>query len=594
MVMFETDFNLHNSLKQLIKEFMETIPTKAMIMYLLNSNYKVIYKHGELKGFDIAFNFGECLATKRFNGVDLSGVLRCKTQTKEVFVHDNRRYVLAVASVLSTDGKLAAIIMCICRETEYSEEIFGAMKIMSKTVIKEVIDIQKRLLNNYEQAIIKTISDGFMAVDKDGIIRFLNDKAFEILGVGPEAIGKNLREITEFEPELFEVLKTGKGWIDKEFIIDMKSKKNIHLLKTAIPVLDESGKVAAVIDTFREIKSVRNLVNKMTGARACFTFDDIIYKSAAMDEVVKFARKIAKSESSVLIQGESGTGKELFAHAIHNSSNRRCGPFITIDCSTIPHDLVESELFGYVEGAFTGARRGGRPGKFELANGGTIFLDEIGEMSPEIQKKFLRVLQNRTVTRIGDHVPIPIDIRVIAATNRNLEEEVKERNFREDLFYRLNVINLHIPPLRERKEDIIPTALYFVSKIGEKTGKADAIIDEGTQKYLMNYSWPGNVRELKNVIERGLNIMEGKCLKPEHLPKRITEHAEENSRVGINLVNQKGEFNDISRLSLEELEKKKIFETLKLYNWNRKKTAEALGIARSTLYEKIKKYRINV
>jgi transcriptional regulator with PAS, ATPase and Fis domain len=227
---------------------------------------------------------------------------------------------------------------------------------------------EKREVSDIEKKVYEMISDGVMMVDRHGIIRYMNKAGFEILGVSQDAIGKPLTEITRFKPELYDVLTTGIGWVDKEFILDMKNKKSLHLVKSAIPLFDENNNIIGVLDTFREINNVRNTINKMTGARSKFTFEDIKYRSSLMQKQVELAKKIAASDSVVLIQGESGTGKELFAHAIHGYSSRKDGPFITLDCATIPHDLVESELFGYVEGAFTGARRGGRPGKFEMAH----------------------------------------------------------------------------------------------------------------------------------------------------------------------------------------------------------------------------------
>lgn len=591
LIIIDTDYNLLNNAKILINEFYNTINKKHMVIILFNSNCEILYKKGEFESetIDSKFSLGERLISgEKYDCEMLREVLNIKEPVKTK-VEPLRGLVGLAVPIINKEGDIIGIIGVFCPETIYTEEIFGAIKIISKSISKEsayrTLEQQISQQSKYEKAIVESISDGFMTVDKRGVITYLNRKGFEILGVTKDVIGKNLREITDFEPELFDVLKTGKGWVDKEFIIDMKGKKNLHLVKTAIPVFDDRGNVLGVIDTFKEIKKVRNLVNKMTGAKASFTFKDIVYKSKAMHEIIKFAKKVAASDSSILIQGESGTGKELFAHAIHDFSPRRNGPFVTIDCSTIPHDLVESELFGYVEGAFTGARRGGRPGKFEMANCGTIFLDEIGEMSPDVQKKFLRVLQTHTVTRLGDHVPIPIDIRVIAATNRNLEKEVEEKNFRDDLFYRLNVINIHIPPLRKRKDDIIPTAEYFIKKIGKRIGKENIILAEETKVHLMNYSWPGNVRELKNIIERALNLVEGNVILPDLLPNKILNY--KNKSVC------KNSYEDNSYNSLEEFEKEKIISTLKLFNGNKKKTAEVLGIARSTLYEKIKKYDLD-
>lgn len=228
------------------------------------------------------------------------------------------------------------------------------------------------------------------------------------------------------------------------------------------------------------------------------------------------AKLAASSVSTVLLNGESGTGKELFAQAIHNASSRRRGPFIAINCGALPRDLIESELFGYDEGAFTGARKGGQLGKFEFANGGTIFLDEIGDMPLETQVKLLRVLQERQITRLGGHKAIPVDIRVIAATNRNLEQLVEQGNFRSDLFYRLNVMSITIPPLRERAEDTVLLTQNMLRKISKKLNKKIVRISTGFFQSIRNYSWPGNVRQLENVLERCINLVDDGVLRLDH------------------------------------------------------------------------------
>ena len=439
------------------------------------------------------------------------------------------------------------------------------------------------LHNQYQEQIVETISEGFMSIDRHGRISYLNQPGARILGVNvDDIIGKHLSDVVDFQPEVLSVLETGKGWVNREFFIQMPKKGTIHLLKSAIPIFDELGNVIGVIDTFREIKTVRNLVTKMVGAKAYFTFDDIITKSHRVKNMIRLAKLAAENDSTVLIQGESGTGKELFAHAIHNWSPRRNAPFIVIDCSSIPRELVESEFFGYVEGAFTGARKGGHPGKFELANGGTVFLDEIGELPLEMQAKLLRVLQSRHVTRIGGHEPIPIDVRVIAATNRTLEEEVKNKNFRLDLFYRLNVVTFEIPPLRERPEDILPLANHFIRKFSDRHAlESPLTISTEAARALKSYNWPGNVRELENIIERACLYSKAVDLTPDLFPQKIflSAHPEKQSSQLANL---------------NQSEKKTIEAALQQTNGNKSKAAKLLGIARSTLYEKLKKYKINV
>jgi len=319
----------------------------------------------------------------------------------------------------------------------------------------------------------------------------------------------------------------------------------------------------------------------MVGARAGITFDDIIGSDEKIIAVIEKAKKIARSGSTVLIEGESGTGKELFTQAIHNYSSRSNRPFVVVNCAAIPRELVESELFGYEDGAFTGARRGGRPGKFELANGGTIFLDEIGDMPLEIQASLLRVLQEKQVNRIGSERVIHVNTRVIAATHRNLRKEVEKGNFRLDLYYRLNVIAITIPSLRDRLECIPVLANHFKNKICDSIGLADLDISAEFIQALQCYSWPGNVRELENVIEQSLYLVEGNRLLPEHLPVRMNWKKAAPQTFG------RGS-------SIRQHEEDLIRDTLTICNGNVSKAAKILGIGRNTLYRKQRQYDINL
>ncbi|CAB1079701.1 Response regulator of zinc sigma-54-dependent two-component system [Olavius algarvensis Delta 1 endosymbiont] len=282
-----------------------------------------------------------------------------------------------------------------------------------------------------------------------------------------------------------------------------------------------------------------------------------------------------------MLLGETGSGKELFAQSIHNQSPRRDHPLLAINCGAIPRELLESELFGYVEGSFTGARRGGQPGKFELADGGTIFLDEIGDMSADMQVKLLRVLQTGEVCRVGEHKPISVDVRIIAATNVQLKNEVDRGNFREDLFYPLNVFPIVIPPLRQRSEDIVHLARYFLSRSIKVLKKSGIKFASDTERSLVQYAWPGNVRELENVVERAANLAEDDIIKPDLL--------------GLPAVLLNG-----SRMKLpgarrlEEVEKKTIMDSIEAAKFNLSRASHSLGISRATLYNKIKKYDLQI
>ena len=313
-----------------------------------------------------------------------------------------------------------------------------------------------------------------------------------------------------------------------------------------------------------------------------FTFDDILGEHGTLKKAINVAIRAAASDSTLLIQGESGTGKEMFAQAIHNSSERARAPFVAINCAGIPRELVESELFGYEAGAFTGAKKEGRPGKFELAQGGTIFLDEIGDMSLETQAHLLRVLQEKTITRLGGQFPIPIDVRVIVATHRDLISLVDEGTYRLDLFYRINVINLKVPSLRDRGTDVLLLARLFLEKIsGKMELPITPVLSAKCEDRLLSYPWPGNVRELQNVIEQAMFISNFAAeLRDEHLPEKL-------------LNGKKGMPGHFTQMALELQESMHIKHTLDVCGGNVSRCAEMLGIARNTLYRKIEKYDLS-
>ncbi len=320
---------------------------------------------------------------------------------------------------------------------------------------------------------------------------------------------------------------------------------------------------------------------------------EFIGKSPALRRVFQMVDKVSRTDSTVLISGESGTGKELLARLIHKKSPRSKKPFVPVNCGAIPRELMESELFGYVKGAFTGAYRG-RAGRFEVADGGTIFLDEIGDLPIDLQVKLLRVIQEKTFERVGDSTPIKVDVRIIAATNKDLEEEVKEGRFREDLFYRLNVIPIHIPPLRERKEDIPLLVNHFIEKFNREKGFSIEGVDEDLVKALTNYHWPGNVRELENVVERMVVLAEGNKLTMDDLPEKIKERRERPSESMEEMLSKielpEGGIN-LKEL-LERIEEKLINQALEISGGVKEKASKLLGMKRTTLVEKLRRKKL--
>lgn len=439
--------------------------------------------------------------------------------------------------------------------------------------------------------IIDAICKKVVIIDKKAEIVHISKEYCKFLNVSAnKAIGRKVTDIIE-NTRMHKVLESGEGEYSQ--IQKINGRK---MIATRIPIIKEE-KLVGVLGyvNYKDTKEVEELYNKISEMEkqinsyrnrlksevsSKYSLDSIKGESEVILNSKSLLKKSALSNSTVLLLGESGTGKELFAHAIHSLSNRRNKPFITVNCSAIPSELLESELFGYEKGAFTGANKDGKVGKFELANNGTIFLDEIGDMPLFMQSKILRILQEKEVERIGGNSPIKLNIRIVSATNRDLETMVKEKSFREDLFYRLNVIKIKVPPLRERDGDIEVLAYDFLNILSEKMDKKVYKISKDALMLLNTYSWPGNVRELRNVIERSLNMSDNSDeLNVKYLPDKLKN----------NFV-----IDDVCSLDKQMYiaEKKAIHKALLVYKGNKSLAAKKLGISRVTLYEKLKKYKI--
>lgn len=378
---------------------------------------------------------------------------------------------------------------------------------------------QLELTKQNLETLIESVQEGILAIDSDGRITHCNRAAEQLIHRDKkQVIGQPLDSVWPGSPML-DVLRSGEGYKEKEEIYASPSS-HMHFIVDAVPVI-LNEKLVSVVASFRRMSDVRRLAYSLTGSEALSSFSGIKGESQSVQVIKQQAAQVARSHSSVLITGESGTGKGLFAMAIHSHSPRSSGPFITVNCGAIPETLLESELFGYVKGAFTGANREGKPGKFELANGGTLFLDEIGDIPLHLQVKLLHALQYKQIQRVGGDRPIPVDIRVIAATNRNLEQMVEEREFRSDLYFRLNVIPLYIPPLRERKEDIPALMLHFLQKHARLLARNLSGFSLEVQELFLRYPWPGNVRELENAVEYAVNMETGPIIGQESIPQRM-------------------------------------------------------------------------
>jgi len=439
-------------------------------------------------------------------------------------------------------------------------------------------------------AMMNALKIGVISVSTSGEIKYANNLACQWINIRRRELLKiPIKKLIATWNNIYQLVSSGERFINEEIAIatsDKKAKFNV----TVTPILNqEQSKLIGLVIAMRELENVYHLVNKYTGMQARFTFKDIIAKSQTMRKLVDYARNISDSPSTILIEAESGTGKEVFAQSIHNASSRKDKGFVAINCAAISDNLIESELFGYDEGAFTGAKKGGNPGKFELANGGTLFLDEVGDMKPEVQVKLLRAIQESAITRIGGEKTIPVDVRIIAATNKNLKLEVEKGNFRLDLFYRLSVIPLKIPALRERMEDLPSLIRFFLNKKSVRLQKQVPQIRYSTLQQFLDYSWPGNIRELENAIEQYV-ILDGD-IAFENLKKAHVANPElVSSEVKANPTEEAA-----SKLcSVSEMERQLIIQTLKHFNNNMTHSANSLGLSRNTLYLKLKKHSITL
>lgn len=439
------------------------------------------------------------------------------------------------------------------------------------------------------RAVLDAVSEGIVAVDVDGVITNANPVAEKILQrPADELLGKNIAQILSVNAPILRCLRDGKPYNYRE--VSMETYKGrLNFVTTGRPLKDDRGNIIGAVAIITDMSDVKQFVYSMTKP-VMTTFDDIIGSSPVFVKVLEFARAVAKGDTTVLIRGESGTGKELFARAIHMGSRRQGKPFVPINCAALPENLLESELFGYVEGAFTGAQKGGKVGLFEFANNGTLFLDEIGELSTHLQAKLLRVLQEGRVRRIGDRVENIIHVRVVAASNRNLEEMVRNGDFREDLYYRLNVVPLYIPPLRQRQDDIRIIAEHLIAKFNIRESKTTTIAGEAIVK-LSHYPWPGNIRELENVLERATILAEGREIEPEHI--HFDPSYSSLKEIGGIMTDHPSDSGTTLEAVVSDIEKQYIAKALHTYGSIRQ-TAKALGVSHTTIMNKMKKYDLTL
>lgn len=448
---------------------------------------------------------------------------------------------------------------------------------------------EAKLVEQVNSELLEMTPDAVVVADATGKIVMANSAAYSsILDGWDNVIGFSCENIWGYRTPIYDVMKEKRPIMNR--ILNVGNKKYYANIK---PVIDNDDELSGVIITVKNPDDKSNMQKNCTGLRAHYTFENICGESNEIKQAIRLAKETAQMDSNILISGESGTGKELFAESIHNSSYYSSGPFVAVNCSAIPNSLLESELFGYDGGSFTGAKKEGSIGKFERAIGGTIFLDEINSMSLEMQAKILRVIQNKSVMHVGGTEEIPVNVRIISATNIDLWQMVKEGSFREDLYYRINVISINVPPLRDRQGDIGVLIRDLLSKLSSRL-KQEVKIDREAIDILKEYSWPGNVRELENVLERSWVV--AKTNGADHITAEdiLSYRGIEEERInGQNTETQTDEASAKKEdSSFDEAERKLIIETLEKKKGNIQATAKSLGIARNTLYRKMKKFEI--
>ncbi|HHW19291.1 MAG TPA: sigma 54-interacting transcriptional regulator, partial [Firmicutes bacterium] len=477
------------------------------------------------------------------------------------------------------------------------KEFIGHMAgLLAAKAVESHMWMEKKLAAEIIMLLLDRIDEAVIAVDHLGKPIYLNRRARKTFEIPNSA--SPLEDHPESKPfraamaVLRDALSSGKRYSQSEIFMDTGTGEQGFMVSTS--VLSDGGKNLGAIASFRPVSELHRWAYDLThgSAGAVFGVDSLIGKSRSIAELKEIALKVAKSPSTVLIRGESGTGKELLARAIHSASDRKDKPFVAVNCAAIPDGLLESELFGYEEGAFTGAKKGGKPGKFEIADGGTLFLDEIGDMSLHLQSKLLRVLQERQVERLGSNKPRRCDVRIIAATNQDLERKMQNGEFRDDLYFRLSVIPIYIPPLRERPEDVEPLVRHFVRKYAKIMGKKIDDVEPSALDLLKSYSWPGNVRELENAIEYAVNFEIKETLTVESLPARIRSCGNAGEKGFASGRRIEGHVSGIKAAEIDLIR-----QALEKYGTSyegKKRAARELGIGIATLYRKISRYHIEV
>lgn len=551
---------------------------------------EILGDHDQAEMMQAAGGVVGALWSERSAGHNISGTIL--EEKKPIRIFGSQHYIKDYhgeagcgAPIFSPEGKLLGGITLSARNFRVNPHTLG-MAVAAAYAVENDLRTRKafdacQTAYHYQQTVMASITEAMITVDNAGVISLMNDSAKKIFSLPLTfAPRSSLAAIlVKKNAALLKMIETNDCLTDQEVRIFSNQAWNDYTL-TLTPIVSTEGRHIGKIIVLNEIKRARTMVAKMLGAGAVYSFADICGQNPKFLVTIEQAKMVAQNNSNVLLLGKSGTGKDIFAQAIHNASSRKDGPYVAINCGAIPRGLIASELFGHEEGAFTGSRRGGSPGKFELADGGTIFLDEIAELPLDLQTVLLRVIEDKSITRIGGKQTRKINVRIITATNKNLKEEIAKGNFREDLYYRINVFGIEMIPLCERPDDIPHLSRWFIEKFEESLGKKISHIDDQIHEAFAHYSWPGNVRELQNVIERVMSYARSDALTFDLIPGEITR-----------TKTMPGPIGDME--SPQEKEKKLIIKMMEL-NFDKIMIAEKLNVSRATLYRKIRKHGLSL
>ena len=556
------------SMLSLVRPIMEDlhqfVEGSECVVVFANANVRIVDRFGDREiqeelehlGLNIGASWHEdvqgsnalALALQESFPIQLDGAMHYRAALHPLYT--------AAAPVHDLLGRAVGVLGVVGRYEQSHPHTLGMINAAAQAISNQ-LQMQVWLSNANDllaelKTILQTLPEGVLLLRTDGVISQMNAPAGAMLGLVPERVtGRRLSDVLPLPVVLSQALARQQQLTDEELVFDtargratclcsLRPISNYHAETGLADIVGASGSPGLVLadpvsaDGFvlilRSIERVQKLVNRMTGARARLTFDNVIGATPALKEAMRLALLAARSNSTVLLRGETGTGKEIFAQSIHNSSARVDGPFVAVNCAAIPRELINTELFGYEGGSFTGADRQGRSGKFEQAHGGTLFLDEIGDMPLDLQTALLRAIETRSIVRVGGQRVIPVDVRIIAATHRDLREEARRGNFRSDLFYRLNVLNIYIPALRERSEDIPLLVHHFLQRQSRALGRALTITPEAMDA-IQAYNWPGNIRELENLLERVTYLMPGSIITLADLPVELQQANERQSEL---------------------------------------------------------------